>query len=210
MRAQFYPYHVRAGHSGYWVGFAIDVTEDRRYRASIVRNRRALRALALVNAAISRAQSRSELHKLVCQSLIETDGYAAAWIGLREYGPVARIRVTAHASSHADYITALDIRPDDPVFGQGPTAGAIREGRVCVSHSVAEDPELAPWREAALRQGFEAIAAFPLLRDGRAFGSLTLYSTEPGAFADDEIKILEEMSISLAQGLVMIEPRPNC
>lgn len=207
MNVKFYPHEVKGKRNGYWIGFACDVTEDRRYHASIVRNRRALRALALVNAAISRAQSRSELHKLVCQSLTEGDGYAAAWIGLREFGPIAKIRVTAHAASHADYITALDIRPDDPVLGQGPTARAVREGRVSVSYSVAEDPELAPWREAALSRGFQAIAAFPLLHDGRAFGTLTLYSDEQGAFAEDEIRILEEMTVSLAQGLVMIEAK---
>ncbi len=207
VRTRFYPHHLKGGRSGYWVGFATDVTEDLRNHDSIVRNRRALRALALVNAAISRAQSRSELHNLVCQSLTEAGGYAAAWIGLREHGPIARIRVTAHASGHADYIGALDIRPDDPVLGLGPTARAVREGRVCVVPSVANDPEMAPWREAALSQGFAAIAAFPLLRDGEAFGSLTLYSDELGAFADDEIRILEEMSISLAQGLVMIEAK---
>ncbi len=207
MRVKFYPHEVISGSSGYWIGFASDVTEEHRNTASVIRNRRALRALAQVNAAISHAQSRSELHQLVCESLIEGDGYAAAWIGLREYGPIAKVRVTAHASSHADYIQSLDIRPDDPVFGMGPTAHAVREGRVSVSHSVADDPELAPWREAAMQQGFQAIAAFPLLRDGRAFGSLTLYSVEPGAFADDEIRILEEMSVSLAQGLVMIEAK---
>ena len=207
LNVKFHPHEIKGKRSGYWIGFACDVTEDRRYHASILRNRRALRALALVNAAISRAQSRSELHKLVCQSLTEAGGYAAAWIGLREFGPVAKIRVTAHAASHADYITALDIRPDDPVLGQGPTARAMREGRVSVSCSVANDPELAPWREAALNQGFQAIAAFPLLHDARAFGTLTLYSDEPGAFADDEIRILEEMSVSLAQGIVMIEAK---
>jgi len=207
MNVKFYPHEVKGNRNGYWIGFAGDVTEDRRYQASIARNRRALRALALVNAAISRAPSRSELHKLVCQSLTEDDAYAAAWIGLREFDPVAKMRVTAHAASHADYITALDIRPDDPVLGQGPTARAVREGRVSVSYSVAEDPELAPWRDAALSRGFQAIAAFPLLHDGRAFGTLTLYSDEPGAFADDEIRILEEMSVSLAQGIVMIEAK---
>lgn len=207
MRVKFYPHHIKSGTAGYWIGYADDVTDDRRNDSRIARSRRALRALAQVNAAISRAQSRSELHRLVCQSLTEEQGYAAAWIGLLELGPSAKIRVTAHASNHADYITALDIRPGDPVLGQGPTAGAVREGRVCVSHSVAEDPELAPWREAALQQGFEAIAAFPLLRDGSAFGSLTLYSNEPGAFADDEIRILEELSVSLAQGLIMIEAK---
>lgn len=207
MLVKFYPHRVSDRSTGYWIGYARDVTEDRHYEASIVRNRRALRALAQVNAAISRAQSRSDLHRLVCKSLTEDDGYAAAWIGLRESGRVAKIRVTAHAAAHEDYINALDIRPNDPVLGQGPTATAVREGRVSVSHSVANDPELAPWREAALSQGFQAIAAFPLLRDGRAFGSLTLYSTEPGAFADDEIRILEELSVSLAQGLVMIEAK---
>lgn len=207
MHVKFYPHELKGKRTGYWIGFATDVTEERRTHASMMRNRRALRALALVNAAISRAQSRSELHKLVCQSLIDGEGYAAAWIGLREIGPVDKIRVTAHATSHADYITALDIRPNDPVLGQGPTARAMREGEVSVSLSVAEDPELAPWREAALSRGFQAIAAFPLMHDGRAFGTLTLYSDEPGAFADDEIRILEEMSVSLAQGLVMIEAK---
>lgn len=207
MHVKFYPHEVSGKRNGYWIGFASDVTEDRRYHASIVRNRRALRALALVNAAISRAESRSELHKLVCHSLTGDDGYAAAWIGLREASPDAKIRVTAHAASHADYITALDIRPDDPVLGLGPTARAVREGRVSVSNSVADDPELAPWREAALSRGFQAIAAFPLLHDGDAFGTLTLYSDQSGAFADDEIRILEEMSVSLAQGLVTIEAK---
>ncbi len=207
MHVKFHPHEPKGGQNSYWIGFATDVTEERANHARMIHNRRALRAMALVNAAISRAQSRSELHKLVCQSLVEGDGYAAAWIGLRDIGPVAKIRVTAHAATHADYITTLDIRPDDPVLGKGPTARAMRDGQVSVSHSVAEDPELAPWREAALGQGFQAIAAFPLLHDGRAFGTLTLYSNESSAFGDDEMRILEEMSVSLSQGLVMIEAK---
>ncbi|WP_290603091.1 hypothetical protein, partial [Janthinobacterium sp.] len=133
MNVKFYPHEVKGKRNGYWIGFACDVTEDRRYHASIVRNRRALRALALVNAAISRARSRSELHKLVCQSLVEGDGYAAAWIGLRDIGPVAKIRVTAHAAtatraiavaSHAAAIAHMH-------------AAAARHALRCLMHATA-------------------------------------------------------------------------
>ena len=56
-------------------------------------------------------------------------------------------------------------------LGSGPTGTCIRENRAVVNDDFAVSPATAPWREAALRYGFRASAAFPLRRQGKAIGA---------------------------------------
>ena len=51
---------------------------------------------------------------------------------------------------------------------------------------------MAPWREAALKRGYQAGAAFPLIIENQVLGALMLYSSVPESFGVDEVQLLEE------------------
>jgi|GEM_PF-1047215 len=207
VRAGYYPYCHAGQTITHWVGWARDVTAEQARQDKTARNRRAMRALAVVHAALARAQTRADLHQMVCDGLVAEAGYAMAWLGLVDAEPDRPVRVTAQAGDRNGYLQGPDIRLDDPATSGGPTATALREGRAVASCAIADDPAMAPWQAAARRAGFAASIALPLVHEAQVFGALTLYADDAGAFAIDEATLLEEVATGLAQGIVALEAR---
>lgn len=54
---------------------------------------------------------------------------------------------------------------------------------------------------AARRRGFVSSAAFPLRDSNYVFGALTLYSSAPNAFDENEVKLLEKLTYALGLGV---------
>jgi PAS domain S-box-containing protein len=70
-----------------------------------------------------------------------------------------------------------------------------------LGHDFASESDLAPWREVALRRGFRVSSALPLIHEGQTLGSLTVYSSEPETFDDEELSILGQLSRDVAYGI---------
>jgi signal transduction histidine kinase len=66
---------------------------------------------------------------------------------------------------------------------------------------------LGPWREAAIQRGYAAQAAFPLKRDRRVFGALTVYTSEPDPFDSAEVGLLTQLADDLAYGISALRTR---
>ena len=105
------------------------------------------------------------------------------------------------------YLDTVHVTSADRERGRGPTGTAIRTGQVRVCRDMQTDPALAPWREGAVRRGFASSIALPLAADGRAFGAITVYSTEPDPFTEDEVDLLTELAGDVAQGITMLRLR---
>jgi PAS domain S-box-containing protein len=67
---------------------------------------------------------------------------------------------------------------------------ALQEKRPVAVGDIFADPALAPWHEAARRQGFAALVSIPLLHQERAIGVLDLFLAEPQAFSEDKLRPL--------------------
>ncbi len=59
-----------------------------------------------------------------------------------------------------------------------------------MSQSFATDPAMAPWREQALKHGYQACIGVPLKIAGETFAALTLYASQPNAFDSEEVVLL--------------------
>ncbi len=68
-------------------GIARDVTERRRAEAEIAQLNAVLRAVRNVNQIISRETDRQKLLQSVCEELVNTRGYTAAWVVLTDGAP---------------------------------------------------------------------------------------------------------------------------
>ncbi|MDM7999566.1 MAG: PAS domain S-box protein [Dehalococcoidia bacterium] len=86
-------------------------------------------------------------------------------------------------------------------LGAGPTGTCIRENRAVVNNDFATNTTVSPWREAALNHRFRASAAFPLRREGKAIGALSLYSCESSAFDADQVRLLESLASDISYAL---------
>jgi len=76
---------------------------------------------------------------------------------------------------------------------------AVLERRMLSTDDVEADARVD--REAAARVGIGAMACVPLVHQDRVFGVLKTYAHEPGAFADDDLEVLELLSGVIAAQL---------
>jgi signal transduction histidine kinase/ActR/RegA family two-component response regulator len=116
-----------------------------------------------------------------------------------------RVMPLAGAGPAADYLDVVAITWDESDTGRGPIGTAIRERRTVVCQDTAADPDFAPWREPALTRGYRSLAAAPLIHNSRLFGAIAVYADLPGAFDDEELRLLTELAADLAFALQTIE-----
>ncbi len=169
---------------------------------------RALMLLSVCNKALVRATSEQQLLDELCRLAVESGGYLMAWAGLAEHDPGKSVRPVAQSGYEEGYLDSVRISWDETRdIGRGPTGTAIRTGKTQVNPNCLTNPLMAPWREAALRRGYQASLALPLAGENEVLGSLTLYAAAPDAFGSIEVELLEELASNLAYGLQALRAR---
>jgi two-component system CheB/CheR fusion protein len=189
------------------VGAAVvftDVTERVRAEQALRESQTALATLARLyqvlsraNEAIVRTRDEQTLFDRICHIVAEIGGFPLVWIGMVNGDVVTPVSWCGPASS---YLEAIKVEVDGEL-SKGPTGTAVREGRPIVNHDFDSNPSTAPWRTAALEHGIRASASFPLHREGRTVGALTLYATRAGAFDDEHVRLLDALRANLSYAL---------
>jgi HD-GYP domain-containing protein (c-di-GMP phosphodiesterase class II) len=64
-----------------------------------------------------------------------------------------------------------------------------------------------PWRDAAIKMGYQASIAIPIADDAGVMGALMVYAAEANSFDADELALLEELGKALAFGIMGIRER---
>jgi PAS domain S-box-containing protein len=169
---------------------------------------RSLRLLSQCNMALVHAIDENELLAAICQLIIGPGGYRMAWVGYAEQSAGKPVCPVAQAGFEQGYLSQANISWDDSERGRGPTGTAIREGITQVNQDFLSNPRMAPWREAAVQHGYQSSIALPL-QLGVERGALTIYAQEPDAFAEDEVRLLEELAADLAFGIVALRTRKD-
>jgi PAS domain S-box-containing protein len=185
----------------------VETTERKRAEQKLEKLNRTLRALNNSNQALLHTTDEAKLLEQVCSIVTRDCGHAMVWVGFAENDPEKTVRPVAHAGFDEGYLASLNVTWADAERGRGPTGTAIRTGRPCMCRNMLTEPRFAPWREEALKRGYASSLSLPLMDEGKAFGVITIYAREPDAFADDEVKLLEELAGDLAYGIRMLRLR---
>jgi PAS domain S-box-containing protein len=165
---------------------------------------RILRMISECNQALVHGSNEPELIRSICRTIHEIGGFRMVWAGWAENDRFRTVRPVAVVGFDADYFQKARISWADNKFGRGPTGKAIRTGKICTAADFLSDPELAPWRKLALQRSFRSSIALPLLAEGRAFGALTIYATEPAAFDENQIRLLTDLADDLSFGITTL------
>jgi signal transduction histidine kinase/CheY-like chemotaxis protein len=163
---------------------------------------RALRLLNDCNMILVRARNERDLLGDLCRLVVESGGYLMAWAGVAQQDAGKSVRPVAQSGYEEGYLDNIKISWDgEQDIGRGPTGMAIRTGSTHVNQNCLTNPDMAPWRETALKRGYQASAAFPIIIENRVLGALTLYSAEPESFGVEEVRLLEELASNTAFGM---------
>ncbi|WP_254537441.1 bacterio-opsin activator domain-containing protein [Halomarina litorea] len=190
-----------------------DVTERHLREQEITRQRDALRTLDRLNALIRdidqglvRATDRAEIEHTVCDRLVGSGRYVAAWIGTDS---ATRHAVTPHAATGAadDYLDEVVISTGGGDGVRDPVGQALATRSVVVVDDL-QATEGGRWQAAAAAQGFGAAIAVPLTYEDTQYGALGLFADRPGAFEDaDEVSVLEELGETIGHAVNAAESR---
>ena len=178
-----------------------DVTQRKRDERRLAKLTRLYMVLSQVNEAIVRARDAETLYAEVCRIVAEEGGFPLARI-VQVCGQEL-VPLTASGPA-ADYVKEIRVELQG-ALGAGPTGTCLRENRTVVNDDFLASPATAPWREAALRYGFRASAAFPLRCHGEAIGALTIYAGDAGAFDAEQVGLLGALGADLSYALEALD-----
>ncbi len=196
---------VEARHEVNVIGFGIDITQLKQSEAALLGANRELKTLSAANLALVRAASEDELVREVASIIVEKGGYQMAWVGYAEHDAARTVRPVAQSGIEAGYLenehfTWADTDP-------GPTATAIRTGVTVVNSDYLSYPDVAPWRENAIKRGYQSSIAIPLVQAKQVLGALTIHTNKVFAFGKEEVALLEELASDLSYGIITLRTR---
>lgn len=151
------------------------------------------------------ARTREELHRSVCERLVDSDPYVFAWLGEQDPATGELVALASHGRE-AGYLDAVDIPLADE-DRRGPAIRAVESGEVQVAEDLETDSGFEPWREAALDRGYAAAAAIPVVYGGTVYGIVAVYADETGGFSERERAVLSELGETVGLAATAIERR---
>ncbi|OGO47674.1 MAG: hypothetical protein A2Z30_01335 [Chloroflexi bacterium RBG_16_64_43] len=170
---------------------------------------RALRTLGESNQALVRAENESDLLQNVCQVIVTSGGYIAAWVAFAEQDEARTIRPMAHAGLIGEDLDSLPLSWGEGPQGENPVGLAIRSGRPQVFQDLGAAPFHDAWTRTTLDRGCASVLVLPLgSAPGEVLGVLAIYAGEQGGFAvEEEVLLLEQMARDLAYGIGALRTR---
>jgi GAF domain-containing protein len=184
-----------------------EVRRKRRYaEKQLGKINRSLRTIVRCNRALFRATEESAFLNEICRIIVGDGGYRMAWIGLAEETDRKRVRPAACAGHEEGYLTAVDITWDNNKSGRNPVGAAIRTGRIWTDDMITLTPS-GQSRQEETKRGYASSIALPLVLKKRPFGALAIYSSQRGAFSDEEKELLRELADDVSFGVMTLRMR---
>ena len=180
---------------------ARDISVHKAHEKRIMRLNRMYAVLSGINATIVHTRDRQELFEEACRIAVEQGTFALTWIGLLDASgldvtPVARAGVDEGYLDNI-HLTARDDAPDRCEL----VARALREKTAVVCNDIDTDPQMARWRDEALRRGYRSVVVFPLQSAGKVLGILLFYASEKDFFDTEEMRLLAEIAGNISFAL---------
>jgi PAS domain-containing protein len=173
-------------------------------QSEVERFRRLYVASTKVNHALARSRSREELLQEVVRVLVESAGFAMAFIAWHD--PASReLKPVAQFGDEGHYLDRIKIFANESAEGQGPAGTAFRTRAPYYCNDFLNDPRTFLWRDAARASGWRASAAIPIAIGGEPRGLLWVYSRERDFFGPREAELLEAGASDLAFRLEHLE-----
>ncbi len=178
--------------------------EEREHSLRLTRLNNFYLALSQTNQLIVRVSDSAFLLNEICRICVEHGHALVACVSLADGYTTRRFATAGPADELFSGIPPTwDLT--DPVFRHSIVAKAVLEGVHSISNDYQHEAPAAAWRERAERMGIGSVASFPLWRDGKVMGALSLYASEVGFFDESLVRLLDEMAGDVSFALDNIE-----
>lgn len=155
-----------------------------------------------IDGAMMDTDSREAVESAVCERLVESPAFVAAWIGRADDDELAP---QAWAGDATGYLDTVDLTLADD--GGPPSVRAARSEDLVVESSVSADLRSAEWRAAAVRHGFQSAISVPLHTDDASYGVLTVFASEQSLFGDSMQTVFAELGTKIGNALRNVDTR---
>ncbi|WP_284614369.1 ATP-binding protein [Aquabacterium humicola] len=191
------------------LGWAVLSRHAHERRESEAREQRMLgfyQALSRTNQLIVRERDMQRLFDEIVRICVDTGHAWATCVFVLEDG---HLQLASSAGESHRLHAGVPVRWDieQPAVRGSVIGHAFTTQQPTVSNDYVADPRSALLREQAVALGLQAVAAFPLLRGGRAVGVLSVYATERDFFDEALTGLLTEMAHDLSFALDDIDRR---
>jgi PAS domain S-box-containing protein len=217
-RVDVAPVHDESGEVSHFVGFQTDITARKRAEAAAKRyaaeaSRESERLEHLIDrtegllqdvtSVLVGSETREEIETRVCERLVGTGPYVAAWVGDSTVASgtiVPRVRT----GPEADAFSSLAIDDAGPEAAD-PTARAAATRRVQIVHA-DEATGLHPGSNG-LPGSLRAMAAIPIAHRETLYGVLNVYTDEPDVLDEGEEAVLSLVGRAVGASIGAFEGR---
>ena len=100
---------------------------------------------------------------------------------------IGEFRISASWNASQELVST--IQRAQITLGKGATGRSAATGRPVQIPDVMAEPEY-PFREILARENYRAVLSVPMLRDGLILGTVNLVRKTPGAFGDEQVRLL--------------------
>lgn len=185
--------------------FIKNITDRKNAEEKIVKANRLYFFISQVNQMIVRTTDRQTLFKEACRIAVELGRFSMAWIGLVNES-TQLVEPVIHAGQSEEYLSQIKpISIKEIPEGMGPTGKAIREGKYHICNDIESDPQMIPWKEAALGRGYRSSMSLPIIKFGKVIGAFSFYAPVKDFFDETEIALLEEATGDVSFALEVFE-----
>jgi PAS domain S-box-containing protein len=166
-----------------------DITDRKQAEARAFEHLQSLNLLIAGVEKLAKLRDPDVMAQEICQLVVDAFDSRLVWLGLVENQ--GRLRPLNWAGESADCLKELEMGLEDPTLDQGPVGRAIDTGKPRFINELGAEERETPWVDAALARGYQALAAFPLMRGHQAFACLNIYSDRPNFFTPERLDLLQ-------------------
>ena len=186
------------------IGTFQDITERKKNELDLAWVNRALQMLGKCNEMLIHIKNETKLITEVCRIAVDIGGYRMAWVGYAENDEYKSVIPQAHFGYSDVFLNKIRLSwSEHNANGLGPAGKTIRDGHAVVVDDLLLDTSY-PVKEEALEQGYRSLVSLPLKNKQKCYGLLALYLGDAHHFAQDELRLLQDLADNLAAGIINI------